>query len=356
MVNKDQTPVLLEFDLFGALSGATFNGDRNLMTYATTTFDASGLYDRSARTAPRARPAPWARYFSKTLDIIIFFVGFYIVVGVLGLVSPESDAWVWMYWPGLLLFPFFESVSQFLFGNTLGKKLLGMRVLDRSGKAASFAALLQRNYRCYVHGLALGIPIALTVTNILGFRGYMRNGISAWDRDADTVCANQGAAIWRTLAIGAAPFWLPLVLIFIISAVSSSNTERDLSVVAEAIGRPISHDTTSHLNGQIHEAVLAHLASAQRELPVMIDDTLTIDSVALDGRAIRYRYSVNQYTLDTLAWEIDALTLNCTPGIVRGWINADYAIEHVFVSIFTGETSQFVVDQDFCEMLDEELD
>jgi len=183
------------------------------MTFATTTtFDATGLYDRSVRTAP------WARFFAKNLDIDIFTVALCIAVGGLGLVNPDSGAWTLVVLLGLAAFPFFESASQFLLGNTLGKKLLGMRVLDKSGGPVSFGTLLQRNYRCYVHGLALGIPIAAFITYILGFVGYTRDGVSSWDHDAGTICANQGASTWRSLLIGCAPFWLPIVLIIIVSA------------------------------------------------------------------------------------------------------------------------------------------
>jgi uncharacterized RDD family membrane protein YckC len=199
------------------------------MSYTATTFDASGLYDTSAR------PAPLARFFAKNIDIALFMFGFALAVGVFGLVSPDSEAWIWAPLIGLAIFPFFESASHFLVGNTLGKKLLGLRVLDRTGTAPSFSQLLQRNYRCYVQGLGLGVPVASLVTNVLGFVGYTRAGVSNWDREAGTVCERHNASIWRSLLIGLSPFWLPLAIIVIVSA-GGSNLSTSYSEIERSLG------------------------------------------------------------------------------------------------------------------------
>ena len=59
---------------------------------------------------------------------------------------------------GWLFLFFLDAIVYALFGNTLGKKLMGIQVLEADGRKVSRSRYFRRNLQVFLEGYALGIP------------------------------------------------------------------------------------------------------------------------------------------------------------------------------------------------------
>lgn len=68
-----------------------------------------------------------------------------------------------------------------LFGNTLGKALLGLSVIGADGRELDFGAYLRRNMRLWIYGMAFALPLVSAVTALVQFGRVMRDGHASYD-------------------------------------------------------------------------------------------------------------------------------------------------------------------------------
>lgn len=201
------------------------------MVAAVYTYDPAGVYRSSGGVAP------WARLFAKNYDLAFYSIGLFVIwFSLFGFEADEIDLYI-LSVLSLVFFPLFESLSQYLFGNSIGKRLLGLRIVASDGSDVSFAELLKRNYRCYLQGLALGIPLISIITYIWGYVSYTHRGMSSWDRETRTKCATLHASAWRTVIVGGFPFWMSLFAVAIITivGVTGSNLTTTFNEVSEGL-------------------------------------------------------------------------------------------------------------------------
>ncbi|RYD89472.1 MAG: hypothetical protein EOP61_31570 [Sphingomonadales bacterium] len=88
---------------------------------------------------------------------------------------------------------------QALFGNTLGKWLVGIRLEQIDGGRPSTVTTLQRNLRLYVQGFILGLPLL----NLFGMARandrLSREGATLWDAALGTRVVDRAGHILRTV-------------------------------------------------------------------------------------------------------------------------------------------------------------
>jgi uncharacterized RDD family membrane protein YckC len=153
---------------------------QNETTRAASEGDIShGVMDAFAPPQANVEPkvdvslaGPWRRWLARQLDLCWQMGGFaFAVGGGLALMAPEL--FVTMMKPGfeqlfsivMLLFALItDALTHRMFGNSLGKALLGVRVVSREGQMLSFGEHLGRNLRAWVSGLGLGIPLIMLIT------------------------------------------------------------------------------------------------------------------------------------------------------------------------------------------------
>lgn len=157
----------------------------------------------------------WARFFARSLDIywesillaiiVSFSMGLYN-----GLVRPRKPLDVphgalgWEVWGlGLLLVVLVLDACIFaVAGNTPGKALFRIRVVDLNGKRLEFAAYLKRNFALWVSGLACGIPLVNLVTKVIQFERLGRGERASYDASGGyEVGARAMGAIRLTVAV-----------------------------------------------------------------------------------------------------------------------------------------------------------
>lgn len=137
---------------------------------AATESPAAELVSTTRTTAGK-----WKRFLARSFDVgwegilvvgaLSFLVGYLSVELGLATVSGVTQ---WSRQPGNLLlvalacFPItlaFDAVVYTVLGNTPGKALLGLRVINFDGKPLNFLAYAQRNARMWFSGYALGLPL-----------------------------------------------------------------------------------------------------------------------------------------------------------------------------------------------------
>jgi hypothetical protein len=83
------------------------------------------------------------------------------------------------------------------FGNTPGKALLGLSVVDSTGKRLSPAEYRERNFRLWAPGLGFGfLPLSLIAQSI-SYRKYKQDGYTAWDLEKGYVVRRGRMQAWK---------------------------------------------------------------------------------------------------------------------------------------------------------------
>lgn len=130
----------------------------------------------AAQSAPPVQAAqpdslnkPWSRFFSRVFDLFweTMVVGA-VLITMLGdefTAHLHEDGTLQAF--GLLCLPialFLDAIIYRIFGNTLGRALIGLHVSLKDGSPLNFGQYISRNYAMWFMGLALGFPLLNLVT------------------------------------------------------------------------------------------------------------------------------------------------------------------------------------------------
>jgi len=135
---------------------------------------------------------PWKRFFAKTIDrFLIFFILIAIfMVYIFSSDNPEEQvAFLTSTFDNrflnilILLIPtiFIEAIMLSLSGSTLGKWLLGMKVVNNDGSKLDFLTSLNRNFLVFIKGEGLWLGIIPLITYIYSYYSLQNHKISSWD-------------------------------------------------------------------------------------------------------------------------------------------------------------------------------
>jgi uncharacterized RDD family membrane protein YckC len=128
----------------------------------------------------------WPRFFARIIDIwlekslVTFVVAYVLSIYLAGFIewinAPGAE-----YIFGIICLPVALIVDAFIykvFGNTIGKRLLGLKVTTLDGKPLSLIQYMHRNLSVLISGLAFGLPFINLFT--LGRQFYrLREGRQA---------------------------------------------------------------------------------------------------------------------------------------------------------------------------------
>lgn len=166
---------------------------------------------------------PWTRFFARVIDVAL---PSRILVAVLATAFFFADPPLYLFVARavnpLLLLPIslplvaaFNAVLITLFGNTLGKAILGIKTMPVHG-THGFRLLdnLSRELRVWLLGCGLGIPFVFIVTMWLAFRRVCTGQPTAYDAGRARVVAvskgrfRRGAGILLALTLSGATLYL----------------------------------------------------------------------------------------------------------------------------------------------------
>lgn len=148
---------------------------------------------------------PWPRYWARYFDTIVYTL---LIAFPVGIIFPEI-AYMEVFQGkagdlllGLMILPFAMTLDAAVlahFGTSLGKKIAGLSILPDPGSDRSMERMIRRNLRCYVQGMALGIPFVNLVTLVQSYNRVEQEGTAAWDDLTQTKIVsvpNNGGRTW----------------------------------------------------------------------------------------------------------------------------------------------------------------
>jgi uncharacterized RDD family membrane protein YckC len=167
----------------------------------------------------------WARFFARIFDVWceILITGFFLAVFLGGLSTnfiewfnqPSAD-----YFFNILCLPIallLDASLYYLFGNTPGKALLGLKVITLSGEPLKFKEYLHRNFLLWKSGFAFGIPLFNLYTMEKQFRRIKKGQQASYDEfTGHQVCKQPTTWIRKTLCV------FTFTLLFIVQSVINS--------------------------------------------------------------------------------------------------------------------------------------
>ncbi|MFT7577940.1 MAG: hypothetical protein ACI9XZ_004343 [Alphaproteobacteria bacterium] len=168
------------------------------------------LNDSNRAKVQEVRSPTWRRFFARAIDLyLIVIVGIITSVLALSFLSPPFQIWIQnptngtIYAVIIFVFaPLMESVVSAAFGNSPGKALLGLSVVDLNGKHLNFKSSLVRNYRVFWFGLGAGIPLINLFTMLLQYNSIKSKGAAVYDLGRNRVAAAQISSFRYVSAAG----------------------------------------------------------------------------------------------------------------------------------------------------------
>ena len=147
------------------------------------------------------------RFIAFMLDITIFLV-IWKAIQLYILRTPELNGYFWdtieyAFITGCLVV--YESVMLWCFGGTLGKKLMGLRVMaagDNGTQEMTVGQAFRRTLHKYVFGLGLRLPVLSWVTYLLAVRRAKKDEPQPWDESFDYTVRDRGEKTgWAFMAL-----------------------------------------------------------------------------------------------------------------------------------------------------------
>ncbi|MFC0682573.1 RDD family protein [Lysobacter korlensis] len=139
-------------------------------------------------------PHPWRRYFARMIDITVFSASVGLLLGsVLATVAPALHEKIFYDMIGdnraadaifstLIVVPVLALLTG-LFGTSLGKFFMGVRLTLLDGRPIGVPAAFGREFSVYFRGLGLGIPLVVLLTLVSSHNRLKTDGVAPWDRD-----------------------------------------------------------------------------------------------------------------------------------------------------------------------------
>lgn len=158
---------------------------------------------------------PWARFWSRNLDFNLYVIPISIYLAIFHpgiFVLPDGNM-ASEYAINFFLLPVCLIVDVFvlsLFGNTIGRKLVGIRVQMSDGGKVDLITGLSRNFRIYFFGYALGFPIVNIFTMGSQYSNLKKGYLVSWDEDLGTRVVSRSSGLHRTIICA-------ILVIFIVS-------------------------------------------------------------------------------------------------------------------------------------------
>lgn len=257
----------------------------------------------------------WRRFFARWIDIAVLGTAAGYTIGYL---FPAFAVNVIQTYPGpgsTIVFAMINlpialilEIFEFgIFGGTLGKKLLGIRIVGAHQQRIGFGQYFKRNTDIWIRGFALGVPLVSLFT-LAHQAGRLRKGNQAsWDeRDGFRVIRYRRK--WTSDLAAACGFVLLLAVFGWINSYTG-NSPRDV----------LSH-SVERLNAT---------------LPKMIDSVTRLEDVHLGmGNEIIYDYTLTNISSAKVdknrAYAIMRRLLimhSCGNRFVRAWMNNDWAFD-----------------------------
>lgn len=182
------------------------SGDTTFTQDAAARKDSSGGANGGSRNAvsedsqSSSAPRPWIRYWARTIDYVVWGVAIGIVIALLsisGVISNKaSEALTNPLLLGMLMvftWAFVEPIALAVFGTTVGKALLNVKLAHQSDEnisKAGLGALYRRSMAVWLKGMGIGFPLVGVITALVSYRNLKSHGETSWDRNGGFIVSH----------------------------------------------------------------------------------------------------------------------------------------------------------------------
>ena len=129
-------------------------------------------------------PGPWARYWARTIDSLLFgFVTVLLFALCIPSVFEQQKLLLTLY--SIVPIILFEAIFISNWCTTPGKALLGIHLL-RNGMRPGFRAAFYRTFMVWFKGLGFGIiPVVSILALLLSYHALVNKARMSWDREGN---------------------------------------------------------------------------------------------------------------------------------------------------------------------------
>lgn len=148
---------------------------------------------------------PWPRFFARIFDVWLESLPAGFLLGALwySLNAEQADyLFSNTIAASIIVLPFVMIIDGFvvgLFGNSLGKAVLGIKVVSNNQGELTVGDAISRNFGMWFRGLAIGIPLVNLFTMASAYSKLARGEMLQWDIDGNVTVARTGKEQWRYL-------------------------------------------------------------------------------------------------------------------------------------------------------------
>jgi hypothetical protein len=171
--------------------------------------------DAAGRAAGEVHP--WRRYFARMLDLYVFYLVFFVFLGIAfpALFADTADkpgVDILYTILGMLAYVVFEGFCLNIFGTSLGKKLYGIRLQRDDSEGFTLSVTFRRSFLVWMRGLGFGIPLASLFTLIIAYNTLSSQGRTTWDRDCrcSVTHSELSALRWTSIIV----IWIAMIAIY----------------------------------------------------------------------------------------------------------------------------------------------
>ncbi|PFO08995.1 hypothetical protein COJ85_02515 [Bacillus sp. AFS076308] len=157
-------------------------------------------------TYPNGRP--FVRFLARLFDLSLFSL---FLITFVSIFSPSfifKSSRLFIFLLSVILYISVEAYILSIFGNTLGKAILNIRLYKVNGERVDILTAIKRSIYVTAAGMGLGVPIINLVCFFFSFLDLTKNGRSTWDRQIGTVVLYGHTSTARILFISFFPIAL----------------------------------------------------------------------------------------------------------------------------------------------------
>ncbi len=165
-------------------------------------------------------PHPWRRYLARMIDhYSIGLLGYAVLTAPIYALSDDIRATQTILTNSLVAAVAVTLISAplcalfiGLSGTTPGKWCAGVRVLSRQGGMIGLGAALSREFRIWLAGFGMGLPLVSLITMVTSYNTLMRDRRMDWDEELDAVVQYRDASPWISARLAIATVLLGIVV------------------------------------------------------------------------------------------------------------------------------------------------
>jgi curved DNA-binding protein CbpA len=184
---------------------------------------------------------PWSRWLARDLDLLIATLISSPVLAYLWRTFIELKPSLGWWTPPVFAFFFFGLIAPLpfivdacivgLFGNSLGKGLLRIQVLDNANTPIGFSDAVRRNAMVYFYGFWGAFPLISLIPNVLAYLSLTEKGTTAWDEIGGYKVQRSAAGLARGFFFAASFFAVAMGIGVMNSMQQTASTQDDRPLV-----------------------------------------------------------------------------------------------------------------------------